>query len=221
MSNKGLFSFFKKWASPTSTETIEETGTPTSAEEMLASIIPAPSYKNTHYETKSTTIITQEMIDYAINQLEIVLKLSGFGGKVILKNSENGQLLLEIIDAEDVGRIIGKEGMTLEAFQTLGKTFLFQKFNVPVRLYLDIEDYRKKRIDSLVSQAEKASKTVLTRARKVDLKPMNPEERRLIHGMFQNDKKIRSYSVGNGLYRHIVLERRGGRNQAPATSIEE
>jgi predicted RNA-binding protein Jag len=196
---KGLFSLIKDWISP-------------KAEPIVAPKIDWPLPVQDQQLVKTSPEVgaaSDALKNYAITVLETWLSASGFGGKVVFAKQEKEALFFEVIESEDVGRVIGKDGMTLDALQVLLKAAIYKKFEGGYKIYIDIENYRQKREDSLKAQALKASKYVLTRARKVDLKPMNPEERRLIHALFQQDKRIRSYSVGTGVYRHVVLERRG------------
>ncbi len=217
---KGFFGFLKRWTST------EETTVTTEAKSQhnhvaIAESEPYDDYGTAHVSFLSTsedpiefTPVSDEAIAYCCTTLEDILSLAGLGGHVSLNRQESNRLFFEITNSDDVGRIIGKDGMTLEALQTLVRAFLFKKYNLTARVYLDVEGYRQKREDTLRSQALRAAKSVITKVRKMDLKPMNPEERRFIHSMFQGHKSIRSYSVGTGTYRHIVLERRNG---APRT----
>ncbi len=205
---KGLFGFLKELVSPTLPSAAASTTTLT--------LDPITHYTPTSTPTSTPSApVSQEVIQYVCTKLEEILSISGFGGKLEFQKQENDRLFFEITNPQDVGRIIGKDGMTLEALQTLVKAFIFKKYGATAKIALDIENYRQKREDLLRAHALKSAKTVLTRSRKIDLKPMNPEERRLIHSLFQDDKRIRSYSVGSGVYRHVVLERRGPK-QDPA-----
>ena len=70
---------------------------------------------------------------------------------------------------------------------------------------LDTADYRKRRKQTLeqlaVNLAKKAKKT----KRNVSLEPMNPYERRIIHGALQNDPNVKTYSEGNEPFRYVVI----------------
>ena len=213
---KGFFGFLKRWTSP------EETVYASEEQLQRNHAAQARADIDEDYGTQSASFLSaaddsiefvpvpDDAIHYCCKALEELLSLAGLGGTVSLSRQESNKLFFDITNSTDVGRIIGKDGMTLEALQTLVRAFLFKKYNLTPRVYLDIEGYRQKREDTLRSQALRAAKSVITKVRKMDLKPMNPEERRFIHSMFQNHKSIRSYSVGTGTYRHIVLERRNG-----------
>jgi len=142
--------------------------------------------------------------DYAIKQLNDILKNMGFDAIASLQRASGNQLFLEISCGDDIGRIIGKEGNNLEALQILLRAMIFKIHNESVKLFLDADGYRNKR--------REAVKEILTRAikskrQRITLKPMNASERRLVHALLQNEKSYRSYSQGNGNDRHIVLEK--------------
>ncbi|MBO7177562.1 MAG: protein jag, partial [Clostridia bacterium] len=53
--------------------------------------------------------------------------------------------------------------------------------------------------------------------KKVELEPMNPFERRVIHTALQNDKFVTTESEGEGRYRHVVImPKEGVKRERPA-----
>jgi len=151
---------------------------------------------------------TEEMAEFCVSQLDQLLSMSGFPSEIKLVKRDGHKIFVEITNATDIGRIIGREGGTLEAFQILVRAFLFQKYGHPVALILDAGNYRKKRRDIVKSQALRAARVVVDERKDVELPSMNAAERRQIHVLFKGHKKIRTESVGNGLGRHVVLANR-------------
>ena len=43
---------------------------------------------------------------------------------------------------------------------------------------------------------------------RIELTEMNASERRYVHGLFEGDQKIKSYSIGEGRKRHVILEKK-------------
>ncbi len=211
---KGFFNFLSRLTGKQApTFTVEEDAQRTYAKQQEALSQHTEDSRDIPVETKPTAPeLSPEVLQFVKEKLSEILTLTGFGGDVTFTLSNEEKLALEITNCQDVGRVIGKDGSTLEALQTLLRAFIFKKFGLNPRVNIDIEEYRKKREDMLKSHAIRAAKMVAVKGKKMDLKPMNPDERRLIHSMFQHDKKIRSYSVGDGVYRHIVLERRYSQN---------
>lgn len=149
-----------------------------------------------------------EMSLFGKEKLEELLRLTQFGGQVLVMDHSPEKLALDIVDSDDTGRVIGKDGATLEAIQTLLRSFIYKKFGTSVRVTIDIGDYRKKKEEILQAQAFKAAKAVRQKGKRIELRAMNTEERRMVHTLFQQDEEIRSYSIGNGHQRRVVLEQR-------------
>jgi len=158
--------------------------------------------------TTEESTLTDEMISFCQEKLELILDKTGFGGKSSVQNKSGNKLYLEIVESEDVGRIIGKDGNTLEALQTLVRNMAYKNFKTPIQVLLDIEDYRKRKLDGLRKYSLKIARDVISQNIKIDLKPMNAAERRFIHHIFQDHEEVKSYSVDEGSARHIVLERK-------------
>jgi predicted RNA-binding protein Jag len=159
-------------------------------------------------EESEDSSVTDDMVSFCKDKLDEILSLSELGGttKYIKRNKK--KLYVEIINSNDVGRLIGKDGGTLESLQTLLKGFVYKKYACPIHIVIDIENYRNRRRDALKSTALKAAKTVIQKQSNVNLKPMNGADRRIIHILFKNHDDVQSYSVGTGQERHVVLATR-------------
>ena len=102
--------------------------------------------------------------------------------------------------------LIGKNGQTLKALETLVKNKVKQDWGFSPKIILDVENYKERRIDNLERLAIKVAKEV--RATKVDaeLENMNSFERRIIHNKLTNFKGVATESVGVEPNRHVVIK---------------
>lgn len=151
---------------------------------------------------------TTEKAQFAKEKLESILTLSELGGAVAIGHLDNNKIELNISDTDELGRIIGKDGVAINALQTLIRQMVYQQFKSGIRVQIDAADYKRKREQTLRKDSLKeADKIKLGLVTKVELEPMNPSERRFIHGLFEEDNEIKSYSVGDGKSRHIILEK--------------
>jgi len=109
------------------------------------------------------------------------------------------------IKGKNVGILIGRRGETLESLQYLINLAVQKKIEERTRIVLDIDGYRDKREQTLITLAnrlyEKAKKT----RKNIVLEPMNPHERRIIHTALQDKNDIQTYSEGNEPYRKVVI----------------
>jgi len=74
-----------------------------------------------------------------------------------------------------------------------------------VKISIDIENYRKKREETLQALAKKMADRVLKYGRSVTLEPMNPYERRIIHATIQDIDGVSTHSIGQDNDRKIVV----------------
>ena len=111
------------------------------------------------------------------------------------------------ISGDDASCLIGRRGDTLDAIQFLTGLAL-NKFNRDshTRVFVDIENYRSKREESLKRYCYKAAREVAKTRRTKKLDFMNPYERRIIHSALQNDRFVITYSEGTDPYRRVVIE---------------
>ena len=110
------------------------------------------------------------------------------------------------ISGEDVGRLIGKSGDALNALQTLVSSIAISNSNGEgKRVYVNIENYKEKRDETLNSLAQKKAEFVKRTGKYVKLDPMTPRDRAIIHTALQSIEGVRSYSTGEGKKRRLVI----------------
>lgn len=106
---------------------------------------------------------------------------------------------------QNVGVIIGKHGQTLDALQHLVNLAVNKGEYAYTSVILDAENYREKRRKTLEALAFNISKKVIKTNKSVNLEPMNPYERRIIHSKLQLEKNIKTYSEGKEPFRYVVI----------------
>jgi spoIIIJ-associated protein len=125
----------------------------------------------------------------------------------VLTEYEENMLKIEI-KGEKAGLIIGYRGETLDALQTILAAVINKNEDNHIKILLDIENYRKKRIKTLEELALKEANTVIAKRRSVTLEPMVPFERKVIHTVLQDHPKVKSESIGDEPYRKVVISLR-------------
>jgi len=106
---------------------------------------------------------------------------------------------------EDLGLLIGKHGQTLDALQYLTNLAAHRESRDRMRLIVDIEDYRRRRADTLEQLALRLADRVKRNGERVVLEPMNPHERKIIHMSLQEDERIETFSEGEDPFRRVVI----------------
>jgi spoIIIJ-associated protein len=73
---------------------------------------------------------------------------------------------------------------------------------------VDVEGYRSRREESLVGLAERVARQVARSKRPIELEPMPPNERRVIHIALRSHPEVATQSTGEGNQRRITVEPR-------------
>ena len=124
---------------------------------------------------------------------------------------ENSNELYINLVGPDMGILIGKRGQTLDSLQYLCSLVLNKDHKEDyLRVKLDTEDYRKRREQTLRSLAKNIAYKVKKTRKPVNLEPMNPYERRIIHASLQNDSQVSTKSEGDDPFRHVVIFAKNG-----------
>lgn len=107
---------------------------------------------------------------------------------------------------EDLGILIGKHGQTLDALQYLTNLAVNRDMlDNKVRINLDVENYRKRREETLYRLAMRLADRVRRSGEKIVLEPMSRHERKIIHTALQDDHRVFTYSDGEEPYRKVVV----------------
>ncbi len=133
--------------------------------------------------------------------------LDAMGIRAEIRVKCNGDCLYINLSGPKMGIIIGRRGQTLDSLQYLVSLVVNKHKSKEsyVKVILDTEDYRRKREETLVRLAKRLADGVVKTGKKVELEPMNPYERRIIHSALQNNEKIATYSEGEEPYRKVII----------------
>ncbi len=112
------------------------------------------------------------------------------------------------IEGPSAGRLIGRHGRTLYAFQTLTRAIVARRLGAFIPLVVDINGYRAKRAEALRRLALKKAEQVMATGRPVELEPMPAAERRVIHMALKDHPQVMTYSIGEGEERRVVIAMR-------------
>ncbi len=109
------------------------------------------------------------------------------------------------LEGDDLGRIIGRRGDTLDAIQQLTGYAVNRDRRERVRVHLDAEGYRARREEALANMARRQAEKAIRYQKSVTLEPMNAYERHVIHTALQGYPHISTHSVGTEPNRRTVI----------------
>jgi spoIIIJ-associated protein len=142
--------------------------------------------------------------------VEDLLDYMGFPGDVdILRaGKENGTptLNMAIVDGESMGALIGRRGETLQAFQFITQLLVNRRMGHWTRVLLDIEGYRSRRERYLKDTALRAAEKAMRYRESIELDPMIPSERRIVHLTLATHESVTTHSEGEGDNRRVIVE---------------
>ena len=142
-------------------------------------------------------------VDIARAFLEKVTRAMGLA--VSMSVSEDEDCITINLHGEDLGLLIGKHGQTLDALQYLMNLVAQRDARDRLRIVLDIEDYRKRRAETLEQLALRLADRAKRSGERVVLEPMTPHERKIIHMSLQSDSRIETFSEGQEPFRRVVI----------------
>ncbi len=147
-----------------------------------------------------------------VNKLEIIketiielLNRMGFNGQVEVDNSDKENILVNI-QTEQAGFLIGQAGVNLDALQHIVRVLVSKKNGQPIQFILDVNNYRKHRVELLQELAKNTAKQALVERVALALQPMPAYERRIVHLALAQHPQINTESVGQEPKRRVVVK---------------
>jgi spoIIIJ-associated protein len=140
--------------------------------------------------------IAVELIDGLIKRMGLEAEIAG--------SWKDKDIYLEIKGDKD-GILIGRHGRTLEALELLLNRMVNRRVEEPVRVVLDINHYREKRVESLQQLADHLGTRVRKEGKAITIGPFNAQDRRIIHIALQQDPLVKTESIGEGPLKKISI----------------
>lgn len=148
-------------------------------------------------------VTIKEIAEYIKENLKELLTNMGIEAN-FESNIRNNQINIKMYSDKN-NILIGKNGQTLMAIQTILRQQVYNEINVYPHILLDVENYKEKKLSNLERNAKRIAKEVLRTKIEVKLDDMNSYERRIIHNALANFKNISTTSEGEEPNRHIVI----------------
>jgi spoIIIJ-associated protein len=144
---------------------------------------------------------------------QIVEKLlSTLGFTATVESHELAEGLLLDVKTDEPGRLIGRQGQVLGDLQYLTNRILFQQDQKSPKVTVDVGGYRLQARDALIKKAKDAAEKVRRWGDAVELEPMNPYDRRIVHQALREDPDVETHSVEvEGTEKKVLILRPRGR----------
>ncbi len=120
----------------------------------------------------------------------------------VLQDSDTFKVML---NAENNAILIGKNGQTLTAINTVVRAAVNSSFKRRFNVMVDINNYKVERYDKVMQIAARVARTVQRSKISATLDPMPNDERKVIHQYLSEMKNIRTESEGEGINRRLKI----------------
>jgi spoIIIJ-associated protein len=130
---------------------------------------------------------------------------AGLGLDAEIEVEEAEGVLRGRLVGDDVGLFIGRRGQTIDAVQHLAQRIVFPEGPSQTRVEIDADGYRERRAELLRSDADDAAEEALRDGNPVELEPMPPAERRIVHEYLRERGGVETHSEGEEPNRFLVV----------------
>jgi spoIIIJ-associated protein len=118
---------------------------------------------------------------------------------------EGDEEIVGRIEGEDVGLLIGRRGQTIDAVQLLCYRAAFRGRQDRKRVVVDAAGYRERRREAIERQADRAADRALKTGKEIELEPMSPNERRVVHQHLKERAGLETFSEGEEPERCVIV----------------
>lgn len=144
--------------------------------------------------------VVKDIKDYLVN----LLKNMGYSVNIEIKNKE--EVPKYVIFSDNDALLIGKNGKNLKALTTIVNGYLNTELGRTYKFIIDVNEYKEKREHNLERLAKRIAREVATTGVEAKLDSMNSYERRIIHNILGNNKRVYTESEGEEPNRYVVIK---------------
>jgi len=148
-----------------------------------------------------------ENIQKSISEL---LNKSGFAPEeVMFAYDEKNNTLWFSIESPNARFLLAREAEALTSLNHIANKMvekIVEQGAIRPRVILDANGFERKKIDNLKTIAHMMAERARYFKSSIDVEPMPPYERRIVHEFLSEMPDIKTESVGEGTNRHIVIK---------------
>lgn len=148
-----------------------------------------------------------ELPDEPADRVRMILErvVEELGVDAEVEVDEADEEIVGRVEGEDVGLLIGRRGQTIDAVQLLCYRAAFRGRPDRKRVVVDAAGYRQRRREAVERQADRAAERALKTGKEIELEPMTPPERRVVHQHLKDRAGIETFSEGEEPERCVIV----------------
>ena len=132
-----------------------------------------------------------------------IVEAMGFEARVDVYDAD-GFIAVDVA-SDSTALFIGQKGETIDAVQYLVNAAVYRQRPFVKRIVLDAEGYRQRRVEAIQGIAHRTARRALRERRPVELPPMSPAERRVVHIFLKDNPRVTTASEGSGENRRVKI----------------
>jgi len=140
-----------------------------------------------------------------------ILELMNYPSEVSVSSDKEN--VTAQIQGEYINEIVEQNGKILDSLQYLLRKIIGKKYSEKAIISLDAGDFRAVRTEELKQLGLELAAEVKKSGKTRSIPSLNPSERRVVHLALQDDKDVRSRSVGEGLFKKVLIYRPGSKGR--------
>lgn len=129
---------------------------------------------------------------------------AAIGASVTASAAERDGVVTVTCTGADLGLFIGKHGQTIDAIQYLANAIVRTEGGGHA-VVVDAAGYRARRTATLDTMAKRTAQRASATGRRVELDPMTPVERKIVHEALKDDPEVETLSEGSEPNRYVVV----------------
>ena len=122
-----------------------------------------------------------------------------------LRGSLMGRDIYLEVKGDQQGILIGRYGRTLDSLQFIINRMVNKRLKEPVKVILDVNEYRKNREENLKKMAIRSGEKAKLRGFSLTVGPFSAYDRRIIHLALKEDPFLRTESLGEGEMKRVKI----------------
>jgi spoIIIJ-associated protein len=166
---------------------------------------PSPDLSEVYGETADDEDVAapEELLTEVRDMVTSVVDAMGFEARIDVYDA-SGFIAVDVA-SDSTALFIGQKGETIDALQYLVNAAVYRKRPFVKRIVLDAEGYRQRRVEAIQGIAHRTARRAMRERRAVELPPMSPAERRIVHIYLRDNPSVTTASEGTGDNRRVRI----------------
>ena len=145
-----------------------------------------------------------EVIEFIKKYLKELTNNIGIHINIEVKNREKNIILT--LFSDNNAMLIGQSGRTMEALNIVTKQVVSSEIGCNFPFIIDVGEYKEKQQKNIERMAKQIAREVAKSKIPAKLDPMNSYERRLVHTVLADNKKVYTESEGETPNRYVIIK---------------